>query len=55
MDQNSLRALATLLVFIAFIGVCVYVFSKKRKSYYEEAANLPFADSKNVSEGQKDE
>ena len=55
MDQDSLRALATLLVFIAFIGVCIHVFSKKRKGYYEEAANLPFADSKNTSKGQQDE
>ena len=55
MDQDSLRALATLLVFIAFIGVCVHVFSKKRKSYYEEAANLPFTDDDIVSKGHKDE
>lgn len=44
MDINLLRALATLALFCAFIAICVVVFSRKRKAYYEEAAMLPFAD-----------
>lgn len=44
MDQDSLRALATLLVFIAFIALCIRVYSRKNKDYYDEAAQLPFAD-----------
>lgn len=27
-----------------FIGIIVWAFSKKRKSSFDEAANLPFAD-----------
>ena len=58
MDQDSLRALATLFIFIAFVGVCMHVFAKKRKRYYEEAANLPFADTEQANDegkGLKDE
>lgn len=43
MDQDSLRALSTLLIFLAFVGVIINVY-RKRSSEYDEAANLPFAD-----------
>ena len=44
MDINTLRALATPIAFIAFIGIIVWTFSKGRKGGFDEAANLPFAD-----------
>jgi cbb3-type cytochrome oxidase subunit 3 len=44
MDQDSLRALSTLLVFITFISLSFSVFRKSRKRYFEDAAMLPFAD-----------
>ena len=44
MDINDLRGLSTLLLMIAFIGVCIWAYSAKRKSAFEEAAELPFAD-----------
>ena len=37
MDQDSLRAIATLLVFLAFIGLSFSVFRKSRKTYFEDA------------------
>ncbi len=43
MEQDSLRAISTLLVFLAFIGLTFNVY-RKRSSHYDEAANLPFAD-----------
>ncbi len=43
MDINTLRGIATILAFGAFIGVCWWVFSARRKPGFEEAANLPFA------------
>lgn len=45
MDINSLRAIVTLLVFVTFIAICVMVFSRKRKAYYDAAAQLPFDES----------
>ncbi|MBB3169353.1 cbb3-type cytochrome oxidase subunit 3 [Simiduia aestuariiviva] len=44
MDINDLRSLGTVFVALAFIGVCWWAFSPKRKQRFEEAANLPFAD-----------
>ena len=44
MDINDLRAAATVFVFVAFIGICVWAYSGKRKQQFDEAANLPFAD-----------
>lgn len=41
MDINLLRSIATLLLFIAFVAICVTVFSRKRKSYYEDASQIP--------------
>jgi cytochrome c oxidase cbb3-type subunit 4 len=28
----------------AFIGLCIWAYSRKRKKAFDEAANLPFAD-----------
>ncbi len=44
MDINDLRGLSTLLLMISFIGVCIWAYSSKRKSAFDEAAQLPFAD-----------
>lgn len=44
MSIIDLRGVATLFVMIAFIGVCIWAFSSKRKSRFDEAALLPFSD-----------
>lgn len=44
MEFGSIMGLATVLAFSAFVSVCVWVYSGKRASDFEEAANLPFAD-----------
>jgi len=44
MDINDLRGISTALLMIAFISLCVWAYSKKRKRSFDEAANLPFAD-----------
>jgi cytochrome c oxidase cbb3-type subunit 4 len=44
MDAGIWRALFTLLMFVAFIGVCVWAWSSRRKGDFEEAANLPLED-----------
>ncbi len=56
MDINDLRGLATVFAFIAFISVCLWAYSKKRKPGFDEAANLPFADDEQAKgEQDKDE
>ena len=44
MDINDLRGISTALLLIAFIALCIWAFSSKRKKSFDEAANLPFAD-----------
>lgn len=44
MDINDLRGLSTILVMLAFIGVCWWAFAPKRRKKFDEAAQLPFAD-----------
>lgn len=43
-DINFLRGVSTILVFLSFIGVCLWAYSSKRKKTLEDAANIPFAD-----------
>ena len=47
MDIGTLRGLGTALVLIAFVGLVLWAFSGKRKSGFDEAAQLPFADDRN--------
>lgn len=49
MDIITLRQIATVLVTIAFFGVCFWVFSLKLKKRFEEDAKLPFADDEALS------
>ena len=44
MDINTVRGITTALALIAFIGVVIWAYSKRRKKDFDEAANLPFAD-----------
>lgn len=44
MDINTLRGILTLLLLLAFIGLCVWAYSRKRVDEFNEAANLPFVD-----------
>ena len=48
MEINDLRGITTLLVMIAFVSVCVWAYSSKRKDRFEEAANLPFSDEDEI-------
>ncbi|MBW7900524.1 MAG: cbb3-type cytochrome c oxidase subunit 3 [Rhodocyclaceae bacterium] len=44
MDINDLRSIVTVLSFLIFIGIVWWAYGGKRKSRFEEAANLPFAE-----------
>ncbi len=44
MDVNDLRALSTVLAFVAFIGIVWWAWHRKSQKRFEEAARLPFAD-----------
>ena len=44
MDINVLRQIAVVLGALAFLAVCWWAFSPKRKKRFDEDAMLPFAD-----------
>jgi cytochrome c oxidase cbb3-type subunit 4 len=39
--SGMLAGISTLLALLAFIGVCVWAYSRKRKPDFDEAAQLP--------------
>ncbi|MBU3672069.1 MAG: cbb3-type cytochrome c oxidase subunit 3 [Sinobacteraceae bacterium] len=41
-----LRGLATLLAMLAFVGVCVWAYSRKRRSRFDAAAQLPLEEDR---------
>jgi cytochrome c oxidase cbb3-type subunit 4 len=46
MDLNDLRALWTLLSFIAFVAIAAWAYSGARKPHFERAARLPLDDER---------
>lgn len=43
-DLNDIRAWHTVILLAAFIGILLWAYNGKRRSAFDEAANLPFAD-----------
>lgn len=52
-----LQGIVTLLAMIAFLGVCVWAFSRHKKADFDEAARLPFDndDDYNSAKGKKED
>jgi cytochrome c oxidase cbb3-type subunit 4 len=44
MDIITVHSVWTVVLFISFIGIILWAYSKRRKSDFSEAANLVFAD-----------
>jgi cytochrome c oxidase cbb3-type subunit 4 len=44
MSTGMIRGFGTVVVFAAFVGLTLWVFSSKRKTEFAEARLLPFAD-----------
>lgn len=44
MDLNDLRSLATLSMFLAFIGIVVYAWNSRRRGEFDSAAQVPLLD-----------
>ena len=45
MDINDLRTIVTIISLIVFVGIVCWAFSNRQRARFEEAANLPFAES----------
>ena len=55
MDINDIRVVTTVMSLILFIGIMVWTWSSRRRSGFDEAAQLPFSDpeARNESAGEK--
>jgi cytochrome c oxidase cbb3-type subunit IV len=51
MDEGTVRGLWTLGVMLAFLGVVFWAYGKRRKAYFDEAAQLPFREPCSRREG----
>lgn len=49
MDQGIVGSIFTVIVFVAFIGACLWAFNSKNKTKFDEAANLVFDDEDDKS------
>ncbi|RCL25127.1 CcoQ/FixQ family Cbb3-type cytochrome c oxidase assembly chaperone [Pseudomonas sp. AFG_SD02_1510_Pfu_092] len=53
MDIGMIRGLGTLVVMIAFIGLTLWVFNRRRDHDFAEARLLPFVDDRLPPAGQE--
>ena len=54
-SSGMIRGLGTVVVFVAFVGLTLWVFNSKRNPQFAEARLLPFADEPGTASLQSDE
>ncbi len=50
MDVNALRICVTLVSFVAFIGIWLWALNRRNQPGFDEAAQLPFHDSRPIDD-----
>ncbi|MCP1500777.1 cytochrome c oxidase cbb3-type subunit 4 [Pseudomonas migulae] len=55
MSSGMIRGLGTVVVFVAFVGLTLWVFNSKRNPEFAEARLLPFADESHPDSTQEPE
>lgn len=53
MDINDIRVAFTVISLILFLGIVGWAWSGRRRSGFDEAARLPFADADSEPAGEK--
>ena len=54
MDINDFRGILTAIIFVAFIGIWVWVWSSRRKKDFDESAALPLEEDKHISNNERE-
>lgn len=44
MDLGQIRGILTAIIFVAFIGICIWAYSSRRKADFDASAALPLED-----------
>lgn len=53
--MNTFRGLFTVVLLVAFVGIVLWAYGKRRKQRFDDAANLPFADEEIAKRSATDE
>ena len=54
MDINDFRGIITAIIFFAFIGICVWAWSSRRKKDFDESAQLPLKEDKYITNNERE-
>ena len=55
MDAGDWRGVYTLLMFLLFVGICIWAWSSRRKTDFDEAAQLALDDDNQVPDAPSDD
>ena len=51
MDVNDLRAVTTVFMFLAFIGIVGFAMARHRRAGFDEASRVPFIEDERAPQG----
>ncbi|MDX1391344.1 MAG: cbb3-type cytochrome c oxidase subunit 3 [Rheinheimera sp.] len=55
MEYATLHSIFTVILFVAFVVLVIWLFAKKRKSDFDKAANIVFEDEQKTQQKTKQE
>ncbi|MFT7400409.1 MAG: cytochrome c oxidase cbb3-type subunit 4 [Rheinheimera aquimaris] len=55
MEYATLHSIFTVILFVGFVAFVIWAYSKKRKSDFDQAANLVFDDEQKAQQKNKQE
>ncbi len=50
MDINDLRGIITAVALLAFVGLCIFAWSRHRKAAYDASAQLPLEEDHYITQ-----
>ncbi|MDH3611660.1 MAG: cbb3-type cytochrome c oxidase subunit 3 [Gammaproteobacteria bacterium] len=54
MDINDLRGLLTAIILLAFIGLCIWAWSSRRKADFDASAALPLEEDQYMTNNEQE-
>lgn len=53
MSGGTIRGIVTALLIVAFVGICIWAYSKRRKPQFDAAARLPLEEDSDRAPSEK--
>ena len=54
MDINDFRGILTAIIFFAFIGICLWAWSSRRKKDFDASAALPLEEDTYITDNERE-